>query len=111
MTNMREAKQREFRIMKEKYTSNDYKQYKTNFGFGRDFLPFENECVIDKKEKVRKRQEYSRRVRERNGHLLKGLMTLSNSEIEKQQEAVGEGTTIHQRRNTIELELVNKVRS
>ena len=42
MNTMRDARIREQRISKDKYTTQDYKQYQKNYGFGRDFLPFEN---------------------------------------------------------------------
>ena len=43
MNTMRDARIREQqRLSKDKYTTQDYKQYQKNYGFGRDFLPFEN---------------------------------------------------------------------
>ncbi len=53
-------------LIKEKYTSTDYKQYQKNFGFGREFLPFEYETKQEKIEKARKREEYSKMIKERN---------------------------------------------
>lgn len=53
-------------MAKEKYTSNDYKKYQKNFGFGKDFLPFEAETKQEKLEKARKRDEYAKMIKERN---------------------------------------------
>ena len=54
------------RHVKEKYTPSDYKSYQENYGFGKDFLPFEFETKSEKLEKARKREEYSKMIRERN---------------------------------------------
>ena len=62
----REQKKRDHPLIKDKYTSNDYKQYQKNFGFGKEFLPFENETKAEKIEKARKREEYSKMIKERN---------------------------------------------
>ncbi len=56
-------------MAKDKYTTNDYKVYQKNYGFGRDFLPFEAETKRDKLEKARKREEYSKMIKERNTFL------------------------------------------
>lgn len=53
-------------MAKDKYTANDYKTYQKNYGFGRDFLPFEFETKSEKMEKARKRDEYARMIKERN---------------------------------------------
>ena len=66
MTATREQKKRDHPLIKDKYTSNDYKQYQKNFGFGKEFLPFENETKAEKIEKARKREEYSKMIKERN---------------------------------------------
>ena len=66
MNTLRETRLREQRLAKDKYTSNDYKHYAKNFGFGRDFLPFEAETKQEKSEKAKKREEYARLVKERN---------------------------------------------
>jgi len=63
---LRDARQREQRLAKDKYTSNDYKKYQNNYGFGRDFLPFETETKNEKLEKAKKREEYAKMVKERN---------------------------------------------
>lgn len=57
---------RKYPTIKDKYTTSDYKQYAQNFGFGQQFLPFENETKQDKIEKAKKRQEYSRQIKEQN---------------------------------------------
>lgn len=57
---------KKYHTIKDKYTTNDYKQYAKNFGFGQQFLPFENETKQDKIEKAKKRQEYSRQIKEQN---------------------------------------------
>ena len=69
MNTLRDNRQREQRLAKDKYTSNDYKNYQKNYGFGRDFLPFEAETKRDKLEKARKREEYSKMIKERNTFL------------------------------------------
>ena len=66
MRALRETRQREQRLAKDKYTSTDYKNYQNNYGFGRDFLPFEAETKREKLEKARKREEYSKMIKERN---------------------------------------------
>ena len=69
MTALRDARQREQRLAKDKYTTRDYKIYQKNYGFGKDFLPFEAETKTEKLEKARKREDYARMIKERN-HLL-----------------------------------------
>ena len=66
MKALRDARQREQRLAKDKYTSNDYKKYQNNYGFGKDFLPFETETKNEKLEKAKKREEYSKMIKERN---------------------------------------------
>lgn len=66
MNTLRDARLREQRLAKDKYTSTDYKLYQKNFGFGRDFLPFETETKQEKSEKAKKREEYARKIKERN---------------------------------------------
>jgi len=66
---LRDARQREQRLAKDKYTSNDYKKYQNNYGFGRDFLPFETETKTEKLEKAKKREEYAAKVKLRNNGL------------------------------------------
>ncbi len=73
MNTLRDARNREQRLAKDKYTSNDYKTYQKNYGFGRDFLPFEAETKRDKLEKARKREEYSKMIKERNTFLSENL--------------------------------------
>lgn len=63
---LKETRLREQRLAKDKYTTTDYKKYQKNFGFGRDFLPFENETKQEKMEKAKKREEYAKIVKERN---------------------------------------------
>jgi hypothetical protein len=66
---LRDARQREQRLAKDKYTSTDYKKYQNNYGFGRDFLPFETETKTEKLEKAKKREEYAAKVKLRNNGL------------------------------------------
>ena len=69
MSTLKETRLREQRLAKDKYTANDYKKYQKNYGFGRDFLPFESETKEEKMEKAKKRDEYAKLVKERNNHL------------------------------------------
>lgn len=55
-----------YHTIKDKYTSNDYKQYQKNFGFGQQFLPFETETKQEKIERTKKREEYSKKIKEQN---------------------------------------------
>ncbi|RNA10319.1 hypothetical protein BpHYR1_008676 [Brachionus plicatilis] len=66
LNTLKETRLREQRLAKDKYTTHDYKKYQKNFGFGRDFLPFENETKEEKMEKAKKRGEYAKFVKERN---------------------------------------------
>lgn len=43
--------------------------YQKNYGFGRDFLPFEAETKKEKMDKAKKREEYSKMIKERNTFL------------------------------------------
>lgn len=57
---------RKFKTVKDKYTTSDYKQYKNNFGFGTQFLPFEAETKEEKSERAKKRIEYARKIKDQN---------------------------------------------
>lgn len=63
---LKETRLREQRLAKGKYTTTDYKRYQKNFGFGKDFLPFESETKEEKMEKAKKREDYAKFVKERN---------------------------------------------
>lgn len=67
-----------FQTVKGKYTASDYKQYQKNFGFGTNFLPFEAETKQEKIDKAKKREEYSRKIKEQN---LRGSNVLQNSKF------------------------------
>jgi hypothetical protein len=79
LNTLRETRLREQRLAKDKYTSNDYRHYAKNFGFGRDFLPFEAETKQEKSEKAKKREEYARLVKERNDNQKFSKFTQANS--------------------------------
>jgi predicted S18 family serine protease len=49
-----------------KYTTADYDNFRKNYGFGQNFLPYEAETKVEKLEKYRKRGEYARSIKERN---------------------------------------------
>ncbi len=73
-----------YHAIKDKYTTSDYKQYQKNFGFGQQFLPFEAETKQEKIEKAKKREEYSRKIKEQNlNHISKSNNTvlLQNSKV------------------------------
>ncbi len=59
-----------YHTIKDKYTTNDYKQYQKNFGFGQQFLPFEAETKQEKIDKAKKREEYSRKIKEQNLNII-----------------------------------------
>ena len=69
---------KKYHLIKDKYTSSDYKQYAKNFGFGQNFLPFEAETKQEKIEKAKKRQEYSRIINEQNLKKNNGLQNSKN---------------------------------
>lgn len=65
---------KQYHTIKDKYTGSDYRQYQKNFGFGQQFLPFDAETKQDKIEKTKKREEYSRRIKEQNlSHISKNM--------------------------------------
>ena len=67
---MKEARNRDQRIAKRQYTQSDYYLYQKNFGFGKEFLPFETETKEEKKEKAKLRTEYARHIKERNAVII-----------------------------------------
>lgn len=81
MNALKETRIREQRLAKDKYTANDYKTYQKNYGFGRDFLPFEYETKSEKLEKARKRDEYARMIRERNNATQQNHHTNRNNDL------------------------------
>ncbi len=65
----KESREKEF-LAKPQYTKRDYKVFQKNFGFGKDFLPFEAETKEEKLEKNKLRNEYSEHVRMKNFEML-----------------------------------------
>ena len=72
---LQNARNREKRLVRDKYTSGDYRKYQKNGGFGPGFLPFEAETKQEKLEKKRQREEYARQVKERNSSLASSNMS------------------------------------
>ncbi len=66
---LKESKEKEF-LAKPKYTKRDYKLFEKNFGFGKQFLPFESETKQEKLEKKKLRTDYSEYIRMKNFEML-----------------------------------------
>ncbi len=57
-------------LAKSQYTKRDYKLFEKNFGFGKQFLPFEVETKEEKIEKNKLRNDYSQSIRTKNLEML-----------------------------------------
>ena len=64
---LRESRLREKQFRTEiKYKYNDYKMFRSNFGFGSPFRPIDIETHDEKKLKERRREEYAQIINNRN---------------------------------------------
>jgi hypothetical protein len=63
---LRESRIRDKIFEKKKHTYEDYKEFRKNFGFGTEFLPFETETKEERMKKAQKRWEYSKVIAEKN---------------------------------------------
>ena len=80
MVALKEAREREKRVTKEKYTSNDYKAFQKNYGLGPNFIQNDLETKQEKLEKARKRDEYAKKVTTRNRNQFVSKQVFNNYE-------------------------------